>query len=139
MLDKPSSSLSEVAAELNVWRNQGRPGTIPHHIREQAVALLATHKVSHIIDALGINHRMMRQWREQYHDCALTQGEGTQSKPAPAFVALAPIAESCDESLLPNLKLVHQHEGLSLTVEGRLSLSQWQQTLALLQQLGLNG
>ena len=46
MLNNPSPSLSEVAAELNVWRNQGRPGTIPQHIRERAVALLSTHKVS---------------------------------------------------------------------------------------------
>ena len=71
MLDSLSPSLDEVVAELNAWRHQGRPGAIPDHIREQAVALLATHKVSHVIDALGINHRMMRQWREQYADPAL--------------------------------------------------------------------
>ena len=139
MRENPSPSLSEVAAELNAWRNQGRQGAIPDHIREQAVALLATHKVSHVIDALGINHRMMRQWREQCHDCSLTEKTPVLSTPSPAFVTLAPINKLSDEPLLPHLKLVHQHEGLSLTLEGRLSLSQWQQTLALLQQLELNG
>ena len=82
---------------------------------------------------------MMRQWREQCPGAALGEQASAQPPPAPAFVALPPLGEPDDEPLLPHLKLVHQHEELSLTVEGRLSLSQWQRTLVLLQQLELNG
>ena len=119
-----STTLAEVVAELNAWRNQGRQGAIPHPIREQAVALLADHKVSHVIDALGINHRMMRQWRQQYPTQAHLQSDVSAPTHTPAFVTLAPMAERCDnDSLLPTLKLTHQHKDMSLTLEGRLSLS----------------
>ena len=134
-----SLTLAQVVAELNAWRTQGRQGAIPHPIREQAVALLADHKVSHVIDALGINHRMMRQWRQQYPPQRDPQSDVSAPTRTPAFVTLAPVAERCDDdSLLPTLKLTHQHKDLSLTLEGRLSLAQWQQTLSLLQQLALN-
>ena len=139
-MSHPSSiTLAKVVAELNTWRTQGRQGVIPHHIREQAVALLVDHKVSHVIDALGINHRMMRQWRQQYPTQAPSQSSVGEPTDAPAFVTLAPATEPCcNDSLLPTLRLTHQHKELSLTLEGRLSLAQWQQTLSLLQQLALN-
>ena len=82
---------------------------------------------------------MMRQWRQQYPTQASSQSRIGEPTDSPAFITLSPATEACcDDSLLPTLRLTHQHKDVSLTVEGRLSLSQWQHTLSLLQHLALN-
>ncbi len=73
------SPLEQLANEFSAWRRSGlaRKAT-PLTLRQQAVKLKSSYRVSHIITALGINYSTLKRW---------SAGENTS---APQFIALPP-------------------------------------------------
>jgi len=74
-------SLESVTAAFNDWRQQQSTprGRIPVALQTQAVALLSSHPISHVIKSLKINHTTLKRW-QQWH---------TTEKPC-EFVPLVP-------------------------------------------------
>jgi hypothetical protein len=125
--DKPS--LQVLQDDLNQWRSTRTTRHIPPKFKTRAVALLKNHKVSAVIDALGINSKMLRQWQQQPVPSEL---------PEPNFVSL-PVISACDIShntLMLALKIsVSTPEGSGLSLEGNLSLDHWHSAVSLFNSL----
>ena len=64
--NSPQSDLEHCAEQFAQWRAERahRREAVPETLRQQAVALLAHHRQTHILKALGINSNMLRRWRD---------------------------------------------------------------------------
>lgn len=73
-------TLESVSAAFDLWRQHrtSRKESVPTSLRDQAIKLLINHSRSRVIEALKINHSMLKQWQHK--------GE----RPASTFVALPP-------------------------------------------------
>jgi len=68
-------SLESVSAAFNHWREH-RASTkdpIPLALQKQAIELLRSHSQSRVINALKIDHTMLKRWQQQV--AAATEGE----------------------------------------------------------------
>jgi hypothetical protein len=122
-------NLQALQDELNQWRSTRTTHRIPSKLKARAVELLKDHKVSTVINTLGINSKMLKQWQQQYALAEL---------PEPGFVSL-PAISSCDVSHEPlslALKIsVSTPEGSALSLEGDLSLEYWHSAISLFSSL----
>jgi hypothetical protein len=121
-------NLADLQAAFAEWRETRQPRSVPTALRVNTLALLGQHPTGEILRTLGINHSMLRRWKDQ-------QGIGS----GPAFVALpGPGATSgAERTVGPNrdtavLNLTIRREADSLALSGELSLAQWRAALSLL-------
>ena len=132
MLTKPSLSLIELQNELTYWRSHRQPRHIPQPIREQAVRLLSQHKACEIKNALNINHRTLKQWKESDSEAVPV----VSPQDTPGFIPLPtiePLVPVLSTPSMPELKMIrHAGDGSAVSVEGTLSLEQWSSVLSLL-------
>ena len=65
-------TLESVSAAFDHWRQNrtSRKESVPISLREHAIKLLAHHSKSRVIEALKINHSMLKQWRHKGERCA---------------------------------------------------------------------
>ncbi len=123
-------SLSDLQNKLHHWRQSRPGGRIPAEIKTQAVALLEHHKVSAIINALGINSKMFQQWRQQFS--SLPNHSDTAFVMLPQLPSQVPELDL--EATFPLKVSLSRAEGAVVSLEGQLSLEQWSAALSLLQQ-----
>ena len=73
-------TLESVSAAFDHWRQNrtSRKESVPASLRDHAIKLLTDHSRSRVIEALKINHSMLKQWQHK--------GE----RPASTFVVLPP-------------------------------------------------
>ena len=65
MSEQSCRSLEEVQEAFARWRAGGRSWRTPTNLRSQAVALLERYRVREITQALGVDHKRLRQWRRE--------------------------------------------------------------------------
>ena len=122
MSENRALSLSELQNELSHWRSHRQPRSIPLVIREQAVRLLKQHRPCEIKAALNINHRTLKQWKQECSESGAEQWH----EPSTSFISLPVLPpQSVATSLLPSpmAKITrHAGDGSSVIVEGSLSL-----------------
>lgn len=117
-------SLSELQAELALWRENKQTRIIPAHLKKQTVSLLENHKVSVVLKTLGISSKMLNQWMQQYSPSS-----------SPSAVAFVSLPSAVDVEQVPlSLKITRsQCDGSKVSLEGNLSLTDWRSAIALLQ------
>ena len=134
MSRKSDPSLAEVQKAFAHWRRHRRPRRTPLWLREQAVGLLARHRVTEVMKALPRDHRRLSRWRREL-----------ETAPAPltvsGFVELpsTPREEGIEPRSSPSVKLTltrQSGDGRSVSLAGELSAAQWRWTLGLLQESG---
>ena len=121
-------NLAELQAAFAEWRLTRQPRSVPTALRVNTLALLDQHPSGEILRTLGINHSMLRRWKDQ---------QGIAS--GPAFVALpgpgvasgggCTVGPSRDTGVL---NLTIRREAQALALSGELSLAQWRAALSLL-------
>jgi len=121
-------NLADLQAAFAEWRETRQPRSVPTALRVNTLALLGQHPTGEILRTLGINHSMLRRWKDQH-------GIGS----GPAFVALPGpgAASGGGRTVGPNrdtavLNLTIRREADSLALSGELSLAQWRAALSLL-------
>ncbi|MGF1529217.1 MAG: hypothetical protein ACFCBW_20900, partial [Candidatus Competibacterales bacterium] len=67
----PPLSLETVAKALNAWRRHRRGRQVPTPLRRQVVALLAHYAISHVVNALALNHTTVKRWQRELGDEAV--------------------------------------------------------------------
>jgi hypothetical protein len=96
------------------------------------VRLLSEYKACEIKAALNINHRTLKQWKQ---DCR-ERGRDPYSEPTSAFISLPVVEPPLGEAgALSNasLKITRSGgDGSAISLEGTLSLAQWRCALSLL-------
>jgi len=60
-------TLKSVADAFHEWRSNRKGGSnrTPEHLKQQALELLEHHRVSHVIDALGLNSTTIKAWKNK--------------------------------------------------------------------------
>ena len=117
------SSLEVLVNDFQQWRSQ-RPHhrePIPQHLALRALALLDNYKLSHVVKALNINHKMIKAWRIKH------QPSAPSSTSAPAFIELGHSIASPEQARSeeePTVLRVTYPNGCSVTLERDLSLEQ---------------
>jgi len=118
------SKIFEIEKELAKWRKSKRGSRggkkTPEHIRKQAIELLKDYSASEIQKRLGININSLKNWQRE-------------SISEPVFIALP--LESGREELLSAEKFSLKISKGSCSLEGNLSLKEWQQAICLLEGL----
>jgi len=104
-------TLDSVSAAFDHWRQHrtSRKEPVPIFLREQAIKLRAHHSKSRVIQALKINHSMLKQWQHK--------GE----RPASTFVALPPPTAEATSSLQITLR---NWQGAEMLISGAVSADQ---------------
>ena len=76
--NSPQSDLEHCAEQFAQWRAERahRREAVPETLRKQTVALLAHHRQTHILKALGINSNMLRRWRDESLEETLPPSSG---------------------------------------------------------------
>ena len=132
MSPSPSSRLVEVQAAFAEWRRNRTGQRVPLALRQQAVALLADHRISEVIATLRVDHRALTRWRREL-------SELTPGSLAGEFIDLpaGPIVEAAASPAGIALTLNRQAgDGNTWSVSGQLSEAQWRWALGLLQEAG---
>ena len=129
----PSSRLAEVQAAFADWRQNRTGQRFPRALREQAVALLADHRISEVMATLRVDHRALTRWRRE-------RSQLKSNTPGDEFIELPPAAEPRASRPAPptgvSMTLSRQDaDGRCLSVSGQLSEAQWRWALALLQEV----
>ena len=114
-------SLATVEEKLSHWRSSGKRGkNIPSEIKEQVVSLLKEHNFGYIQRKLGLSSKTLKSWQEEYSSSQL-------------FIALPPLpVERKPSAENLSLKFSRSNTG-SWSVEGILSLKDWQSAIRLLE------
>lgn len=134
-MPNPSSpKLAEVQAAFAEWRQNRTGQRIPLHLCQQAVALLADHRISEVMAALRVDHRALSRWRRELSN-------PTPGSPVSEFIDLpggaGPLAQGPACSAGVSMTLTRQGgDGSRLSVSGQLSAAQWRWALGLLQEAG---
>jgi len=104
-------TLESVSAAFDHWRQNrtSRKESVPISLREHAIKLLAHHSKSRVIEALKINHSMLKQWRHK--------GE----RSAPTFVVLPPPKPEATSSLQITLR---NPQGAEMHITGSVTADQ---------------
>lgn len=131
-MSKPSSpSLADVQAAFIQWRRTRTTRRTPPALRRHAVGLLAEHRISDVMAALGVDHRRLSRWRREVSALTGSTADGDfielpmASRPAPV------------PSVGVSLTLTRQAgDGSALSIAGQLSETQWRWALRLLQETG---
>jgi transposase-like protein len=138
-------SLSTVETYFAHWRSTRSNLQTPHELKEQAVSLLSNHTMNEICRGLGVNHSMIKRWREEVEQCSAAvvseRPITTEVDSGAAFVELPTTAAAMptavhepDQTL--TLTLTHERgDGQRLIVSGQLSTQQWRWALELVQSL----
>ena len=115
--------LQELSSEFKQWRDSGRPGQkVPNELRLKAVELSGEYKISEVLKTLGINGKTLNSWKEEHH------------VNEPVFIALAPVEVKERKTLSEELSLKFRRSNSgNWSVEGRLSLKDWQSAIRLLE------
>ncbi len=118
-------SLEAVEAQFAQWRRTRTQLPTPLALKEQAVGLLAEHRISSVCQRLRINHEMLKRWQREL-----------AAEPAAGFVAL-PMAVAPtpvgDEGRVRLTLTRRPREGEAMSIEAELSQAQWRWALGLLQ------
>ena len=63
----PKIALASLKVQFDMWRKvrKNRRDSIPDIMRKRAIALIKTHRKSHIIKACGINSNMLKCWQKE--------------------------------------------------------------------------
>lgn len=130
----PSRRLAEVQKAFAQWRQNRTGQRVPLALRQQAVALLADHRISEVMARLRVDHRALSRWRRELS--ALPAGS-----PVGEFIELPgvpePVADVPGGAAGVSMTLTRQAgEGSAWSVSGQLSETQWRWALALLQEAG---
>lgn len=103
-----TTPLDNVTAAFNHWRtHRTKRSKIPHHLTEQAIALVGQYSKAEITRSLRINHSMLNQWLECPSECS-------------DFIALPVVSDaSADQSVHNRLSItVHLANGAEMTIQG---------------------
>ena len=69
-------TLESVSAAFDHWRQNrtSRKESVPASLRDHAIKLLTDHSRSRVIEALKINHSMLKQWQKkgEHQPCPMT-------------------------------------------------------------------
>ena len=132
MSEQNLPSLRDVQAAFAHWRASGTPRRTPPALRAQAVSLLSHHRISEVINALGLDHRRLSRWRR-----ALSASE--HAVPVNDFIALPMASDLASALPIPSsgvaLTLTRQApDGSAISISGQLSDAQWRWALRLLRE-----
>ena len=126
-------SLSEVQAAFVQWRESGKPRHTPAALREQAVALLASHSMSEVMQALRVDHRRLSRWRRALFPPPAAEPMSGFVELPPAGVGKATRAVAAPASA--QLTFTRQAgEGCTVSVAGELRAEHWRWALGLLEE-----
>ena len=109
-----SDRLTQLQADFSQWRmtRKGR-GKIPLELKQRAVGLLASYKISTILNALGLNHSTFKKWQHN------------EESPQP-FIALPSPVSVDSSSTNDSMKLTVKVSHYDVKVEGApASLATW--------------
>jgi transposase-like protein len=134
MLKESHPRLADVQAAFAQWRHTRTTARTPLALRQQAVGLLAEHRISEVMSALGVNHGQLSRWRREV---STATGVTTDS----AFIELPTALCPAPEVALPpagvSLTLTRAApDGSAVSITGQLSEAQWRWALRLLQERG---
>lgn len=120
MLISRKKSIADLQEELSSLRTKNGIGRkVPERLKKEIIELLSEYKVSEISKTLKIGDQTLRNWKEKYE------------KDVPYFIPLAPLKrEQSLEEL--KLKITKIKNGTSWSLEGNLSLLDWQDAINLL-------
>ena len=131
MSEQNLPSLRDVQAAFAHWRASGRPRRTPPALRAQAVSLLARHRISEVMTALGLDHRRLSRWGR-----ALSASEPPVG--VTDFIELPAVAMEKATLTAPPvaaLTLTRQApDGSAISISGQLSDAQWRWALRLLRE-----
>lgn len=132
MSNHRSPRLADVQAAFAQWRRTRTTHRTPLALRQQAVGLLAEHRISEVTSALGVNHGQLNRWRREVSPATDTTTDS-------AFVELPMALRPAPEVALPpagvSLTLTRQtSDGGTLSISGQLSEAQWRWAMSLLQE-----
>ncbi len=132
MSKKSDPCLAEVQKAFAHWRRHRPTRRTPLWLREQAVGLLAHHRVTEVMKALQLDHRRLSRWRRELETA-------TAPLTVSGFVELpsAPRAEGVEPRSSPSVRLTltrQAADGRSVSLAGELSAAQWRWALGLLQE-----
>lgn len=117
--------LSRLQQEFMYWRSLKRGGeAVPEYLRRKAVEQLSNYRASDIQHSLKITSNMLCEWRNKYKSENNFPGKQDDA----VFIAL-PFET---KELMVSEKLLLKFSNGSLSMEGDLSLSDWEQALRLL-------
>lgn len=101
-----SSALQQLTDEFVAWRKSRHGGQpTPLVLRQQAVALRSSHRLSHILAALGINYSTLKRWSAE-----------TAVTPVSTFIALPTLAAELKDPDSSNDVLCELPNGVRLTL-----------------------
>jgi hypothetical protein len=107
------SGLLEVKVRLERWRSNKKGRYIPDEIKEEVVKLLSEYSVSYLQRELSINGKSIISWKSEVN-------------PAPVFITLPEPLKKQQETLSLKFSIG------KLSMEGNLSVDNWQSALELL-------
>lgn len=127
-------TLASVQQQFAEWRQTRTNLKTPLALKEQAVSLLALHAIGEVCKGLSINHDMMTRWRRELRAAPAPAAEFIELPNAsPATLSLQPGADADTGERLELTATRQDADGITLSLRGRLSPSQWQQALQLLE------
>ena len=134
MPKESQASLADVQAAFAEWRRTRTTRRTPRVLRQQAVGLLAEHRISEVMRALGVNHDQLSRWRR-----AVSTAPGTTTDDA--FIELPMVSDPTPALPIPSsdvaLTLARQApDGSVVSISGQLSEAHWRWALRLLQERG---
>ncbi len=108
-MNQEPSPLTQLANDFAIWRSNrlGRKA-IPLALRQRAVDLRSSCRVSHIITALGINYSTLKRW-----------SENPSGKSAPDFISLPPLPPNTDAPKITTDVLCELPNGIRLTLNSQ--------------------
>lgn len=128
-------SLSEVQAGFAHWRASGKTRHTPAALREQAVALLASHSMSEVMRTLRVDHRRLSRWRQAFSAVPPPLPQSFVELPS---VAMAAPATPTSEPVSASLTLTRQAaDGRAVSIGAELPAEHWRWALRLLEQAAL--
>ena len=109
-------TLASVAQAFDDWRasRKSARAQTPKDLRQQAIALLESHRISHVIDALRLNSATLKSWKLKL--------EG--SPDSPLFVALPSTVKKEPKVSQPLQITLRTSLGAEIIVSGELSPAQ---------------
>lgn len=112
-------TLEFVAEAFREWRSnrQGRSNRTPEHLKQQTLELLEHHRVSHVIDALGLNSTTLKAWKNKRDGHRGTASDLPTFVTLPAVISETPVDDGADR-LQVTLRINH---GAQMMISGAIS------------------
>jgi len=125
-------SLGEVAEAFAHWRQTRTSSRTPEELQQKAVALLSHYRVSEVMKALGVYHKGLKRWKQQWSP----ETPGLAAPGAAPFIVLpapAPARPAAPATPAVALKLTHQRgDGSALSIDAELDQAHWRWAVQLL-------